>query len=210
MRKPAPAPPVPGNTDWERFDNAVGKLLSVPKEAFLKEDVRRASEEAGKADQESGMDFRALRSRMRCVIGPLAILTLMLSCHKAAPIVEGYRVAGYNSQTGEWTIIREFISEGEYRVKRMTLVCDFYKWGEREPVKGPTACSLRVGRFMVSTESAYFSGKSKDLLEIDEMAPDWMAFVEGVGADQVRQHFKILKQEMLSPTTGKTVQESAK
>jgi len=39
--KPAPAPHVPGNTDWERFDNAVGKLLSVPKKAFLKEEARR-------------------------------------------------------------------------------------------------------------------------------------------------------------------------
>jgi hypothetical protein len=39
MKKPSP-PPVPGNTDWERFDNAVGKVLSVPKEAFLKEEAR--------------------------------------------------------------------------------------------------------------------------------------------------------------------------
>jgi hypothetical protein len=38
--KPAPPPPVPGNTEWERFDNAVGKLLSVPKEAFAKEEAR--------------------------------------------------------------------------------------------------------------------------------------------------------------------------
>jgi hypothetical protein len=39
-RKPAPAPSVPGNTDWERFDNAVSTLLSVPKKAFLKEDAK--------------------------------------------------------------------------------------------------------------------------------------------------------------------------
>jgi hypothetical protein len=38
--KPLPPPHVPGNTEWERFDNAVGKLLSVPKEAFLKEEAR--------------------------------------------------------------------------------------------------------------------------------------------------------------------------
>jgi len=40
MRKPAPPPPVPGNPEWERFDNAVGKLLSVPKEALLKEEAK--------------------------------------------------------------------------------------------------------------------------------------------------------------------------
>jgi hypothetical protein len=38
--KPAPPPIVPGNTEWERFDNAVGKFLSVPKEAFAKEEAR--------------------------------------------------------------------------------------------------------------------------------------------------------------------------
>ena len=38
--KPAPPPDVPGDTEWERFDNAVGKLLSVPKETFLKEEAK--------------------------------------------------------------------------------------------------------------------------------------------------------------------------
>jgi hypothetical protein len=37
---PHPAPSVPGNTEWERFDNAVRKMLKVPKEAFLKEEAR--------------------------------------------------------------------------------------------------------------------------------------------------------------------------
>jgi hypothetical protein len=38
--KPLPPPPVPGDTEWERFDNAVAKLMSVPKAAFLKEEAR--------------------------------------------------------------------------------------------------------------------------------------------------------------------------
>ena len=38
--KPLLPLPIPGDTPWERFDNAVGKLLSVPKEALLKEEVR--------------------------------------------------------------------------------------------------------------------------------------------------------------------------
>ena len=37
--KPLP-PPVPGNTEWERFDNAFRKIITVPKEAFLKEEAR--------------------------------------------------------------------------------------------------------------------------------------------------------------------------
>jgi len=39
--KPRPAPEVPGNTEWERFDNAVSMVLAVPKEAFLQEATKR-------------------------------------------------------------------------------------------------------------------------------------------------------------------------
>ena len=50
--KPLPPPEVPGATPWERFDNAIGKLLSVPKEAFLKEEAKlkraREKKRAGK------------------------------------------------------------------------------------------------------------------------------------------------------------------
>lgn len=38
--KPSPAPKVPGNTEGERFDNAVRKLFSVSKEDYLKEEAR--------------------------------------------------------------------------------------------------------------------------------------------------------------------------
>lgn len=46
--KPHPAPPVPGNTEAERFDNAVRKMFSVSKEAYLKEEARRARQRARK------------------------------------------------------------------------------------------------------------------------------------------------------------------
>jgi hypothetical protein len=38
--KPSPAPSIPGNTDWERLDNAVRAVFKVPKEALLKEEAR--------------------------------------------------------------------------------------------------------------------------------------------------------------------------
>ncbi len=34
--KPLPPPNVPGNTEFEKFDNAVKMMFSVPKEAVLK------------------------------------------------------------------------------------------------------------------------------------------------------------------------------
>lgn len=36
--KPLPAPLVPGRTEFERFDNAVRQVLSVPKEELLKQE----------------------------------------------------------------------------------------------------------------------------------------------------------------------------
>jgi hypothetical protein len=38
--KPAPAPHVPGNTEFERFDNAVRKMFTVSKEDVLKEEAK--------------------------------------------------------------------------------------------------------------------------------------------------------------------------
>ena len=43
---PHPAPPVPGNTEWERFDNAVSMVLKVPKAAILADEARRRKEKA--------------------------------------------------------------------------------------------------------------------------------------------------------------------
>ena len=38
--KPIPAPPVPGKTEFERFDNAVRQVLTVPKDELLKREQR--------------------------------------------------------------------------------------------------------------------------------------------------------------------------
>ena len=38
--KPQPAPYVPGDTEWERFDNAFRKIITVSKEAVLKAEAK--------------------------------------------------------------------------------------------------------------------------------------------------------------------------
>ena len=38
--KPIPAPHVPGNTEFERFDNAVRQILSVPKSELLRREAQ--------------------------------------------------------------------------------------------------------------------------------------------------------------------------
>ena len=39
--KPLSAPSVPGNTEAERFDNAVRKMFTVSKDALLKEEAKQ-------------------------------------------------------------------------------------------------------------------------------------------------------------------------
>jgi hypothetical protein len=46
--KPLPAPPVPGNTEAERMDNALRKLFTVSKDDYLKEEERRGRARARK------------------------------------------------------------------------------------------------------------------------------------------------------------------
>jgi hypothetical protein len=46
--KPNPAPSVPGDTEWQRFDNAVRNIFKVPETAILKERQRMEAERAKK------------------------------------------------------------------------------------------------------------------------------------------------------------------
>jgi hypothetical protein len=46
--KPLPAPNVPGNTEAERFDNAVRRMFSVSKEELLKREAKWKREQARK------------------------------------------------------------------------------------------------------------------------------------------------------------------
>ncbi len=49
--KPLPPPNVPGATEWERFDNAFRTIITVPKEAFLKEEAKLKRARARKASK---------------------------------------------------------------------------------------------------------------------------------------------------------------
>jgi hypothetical protein len=52
--KPQPPPNVPGNTEAEKFDSAVKKLFTVSKEAYLKEEAKRARASAKRRPKSSG------------------------------------------------------------------------------------------------------------------------------------------------------------
>jgi hypothetical protein len=38
--KPLPAPSIPGNTEWERFDNSFRKIITVSKVDLLKAEAK--------------------------------------------------------------------------------------------------------------------------------------------------------------------------
>jgi hypothetical protein len=56
--KPLPAPRVPGDTEFRRFDNAVRRVFSVSKEAFVKEEERLKKLRTAKRTNKS-RDLRA-------------------------------------------------------------------------------------------------------------------------------------------------------
>lgn len=46
--RPLPSPPVSGDTEFERFDNAVRQVLKVSKEELLKREQEEKNEREGK------------------------------------------------------------------------------------------------------------------------------------------------------------------
>jgi hypothetical protein len=46
--KPLPAPHVPGNTEFERFDNAMRQVFSVSKDDLLKKEAREQGQKRKK------------------------------------------------------------------------------------------------------------------------------------------------------------------
>jgi hypothetical protein len=49
--KALPAPKVPGNTDAERMSNALRMMLTVPKQALLKRQVKEKAKNARKREK---------------------------------------------------------------------------------------------------------------------------------------------------------------
>jgi hypothetical protein len=54
MNKSLPAPHVPGNTEFERFDNAFRKIITVSKEDLLKAEAKWKRDRARKRAKAKG------------------------------------------------------------------------------------------------------------------------------------------------------------
>ena len=122
----------------------------------------------------------------------LAFVNIGCTTHRVA---EGYRVMGFDSTSGKWIILRNGTFDGKYITKRLTVRCEFYKWGNREAVSGPNACDLTVGRLMVP-RYPHDKNDYKTAMYIFEDANN-LSIVEGDGDDRVMQQFFILKNEVV-------------
>ena len=125
----------------------------------------------------------------------LVVAHLNICCNKQ-PLVEGYRVSSFDSTTGKWIILRNGTFDGKYLTKRITAVCDFYKWGDHETIRGPNACTLHVGQLMVPLHNRHGQRDMKNGLYVFE-EPDRLSLIEGDGENQVSQQFFILKNEIV-------------
>lgn len=64
--KSEPAPDIPGNTPWERLNNAVRAVLSVPKNALLKEEAKaKRGREKAKAKKSKHGHNDAIRAQRK-------------------------------------------------------------------------------------------------------------------------------------------------
>src|SRR3954469_693075 len=118
----------------------------------------------------------------KIVVCALALL-LLASCKKPQE-PDGYRVVSYDGRTHEWTIIRTGTFDGKFLRKRMVLLCESFKWGQRPSVTGEEACHLVVGHLITFTH-------------VFEMPGEVLSITEGEGDDRVMQQFKILKYEVM-------------
>ena len=121
----------------------------------------------------------------------VAALCLANCAKKQAAPGLAYKIVNYRAEScgdrvcgGEWTVLRV----GAQPKVRMTLVCDFYKWGKRETVDGPTACNLRVGDTIIPN---IMPQKANDFINAWQMSSEIFVITQGDGDDKVEQHFWI-------------------
>jgi len=102
----------------------------------------------------------------------------------------------YDANTHQWVILRTGTFEGKFLRKRLTVVCDSFRWGDRQSVLGPDACHLQVGRLIVPNPFRK-DGDLKPFIDVFEMPNEVLSITEGTGADRIVQQFDIKKYEVL-------------
>ena len=105
--------------------------------------------------------------------------------------MESYQVISHDATSGEWVILA--VNREEARRVQVTVVCDFYESGDREPVRGASSCDLLVGRMMIPNRLGTRPG---DFLDVWQLG-DALFITEGKGRDRVHQQFSVRSAKVL-------------
>jgi hypothetical protein len=104
---------------------------------------------------------------------------------------------GDTSATPYWKVLsidaqRHFVlvytNEARHEQTEYTLECRYFKWGNRETVSGPDACSINVGQVIVPHVDASHPAEFVDV----DAKNDWLTITMGDGDDRVMQGFRVI------------------
>ena len=113
------------------------------------------------------------------------VLALPLACDRKEVVSESYRVVSHDASSGEWVIVRTN-NENHTQVE-IRAICDFYKWGDHEPVEGPNSCDLVVGQSFVPNRLKTRPGEFLDVWQ----SGDTLFITRGDDPGRVHQQFSI-------------------
>lgn len=84
-------------------------------------------------------------------------------------------------------LVLEAVDHAARKRIRYSVVCDFYRWGNREADKGPTACDLSVGDEIAPNP---FQTRAGGFLDV-WVRQDVLSITKGSGSEQVIEQFSI-------------------
>ena len=70
----------------------------------------------------------------------------------------------------------------------ISLICSYYKWANRQEVRGATACALAVGQVIVPK---VMPDKPEEFVDVYAQN-DFLTITQGEGQDRVMQGFAVL------------------
>jgi hypothetical protein len=112
-------------------------------------------------------------------------LVFLVSCRNTKTPEEYWKVLGVDEKR-HFTLVH--INQPRNEQTTYVLECSYYKWGERESVKGEDQCAINIGQVIVPHIDANHPNEWVDV----DAQNDWVTITMGSGNDRVMQGFKVL------------------
>lgn len=115
----------------------------------------------------------------------ICLLVSLLSCRNTKTPEEYWKVLGVDEKR-HFTLVH--INQPRNEQTTYVLECSYYKWGERESVKGEDQCAINIGQVIVPNLDASHPNEWVDV----DARNDWVTITMGSGDDRVMQGFRVL------------------